>query len=182
MNKKNTEYLFNTFPEFFKNRDDMHKSLMWFGFECGDGWFNLIKELCENIKKWFETHESRHYYDDNYEKYEVKKGIQPSFSVQQVKEKFGGLRFYIGSAPQAIHDIIHIAEQNSYYICEHCGDDIRNRVYNDGKYHGYYRDMLPWVLTLCDSCLKKHLEEKNMPFGDYISDWQRERNNPYMEG
>jgi len=42
MNKKNTERLFKKYPEFFKYRDDMMASLMCFGFECGDGWYDLI--------------------------------------------------------------------------------------------------------------------------------------------
>lgn len=43
--------------------------------------------------------------------------------VCQVKEKFGGLRFYIGSANQQIFDRINKAECDSFEICEICGKE-----------------------------------------------------------
>jgi hypothetical protein len=41
--------------------------------------------------------------------------------VCQVKEKFGGLRFYIGAESDEIHLRINEAEKQSYKICEMCG-------------------------------------------------------------
>ncbi|MEK7090164.1 MAG: hypothetical protein AAB930_01100, partial [Patescibacteria group bacterium] len=73
MNKSHTEYLFKNFP-FFHPEAPLTESLMAFGFECGDGWFGLIKKLCEKLKDL-----------------DLK-----DFRVTQVKEKFGGLRFYVG--------------------------------------------------------------------------------------
>jgi len=179
MNKENTEYLFKRYPEFFKDRDDMQKSLMGFGFECGDGWFNLISKLCHDIEKYFLSEYDGMGYDGEIYHHEVPK----HFNVQQVKEKFGGLRFYVSSAPEKVFDMIHKAESDSYFICEHCGDDIRKRVYNDGLYHSFYRDELGWILTLCDSCLCKHLKERKMVCNkDYVSDWQREHNAPFVSG
>jgi len=180
MNKENTEKLFNDFPEFFNSRNEgLMASLMSFGFECHDGWFDLIYNLCSDIKDWYMNNESRHY-DENYENYEVKKGIQPHFQVQQVKEKFGTLRFYIGFAPKAIHDLIRKAENDSYFICERCGDDVRTHEF-DG-YHSYYRDDLGWVQTLCDKCLKKEIERVGLVDGDYVSDWQKKHNAPFVRG
>ena len=62
-------------------------------------------------------------FDEEKDRYivETKTGIPPQFQVQQVKEKFGGLRFYISAAPQEVHNMIHKAEAESYTICEHCG-------------------------------------------------------------
>jgi len=175
MNRENTEKLFNDFPEFFDDRKKgLMVSLMGFGFECGDGWYDLIYNLCKDIKKWYMTHESRHY-DEEYEKYETKKGIQPHFQVQQVKEKFGGLRFYISPAPQEIHDMIHIAEGRSYYICEMCGKSCLTSTPED--YKSFYRDELAWIQTLCDECLYEKMGDNK----DYISDWQKEHNAPFVE-
>lgn len=58
--------------------------------------------------------------------------------VTQVKEKFGGLRFYITSAPEWYHDLITFYERESYETCEQCGKE------------GKLREDLSWVLTLCD--------------------------------
>lgn len=41
--------------------------------------------------------------------------------VVQVKEKFGGLRFYVQNACEEIYDLISQAEKCSYGICEICG-------------------------------------------------------------
>jgi hypothetical protein len=64
--------------------------------------------------------------------------------VMQVKEKFGGLRFYVGSATEREFDVIYCAEKDSYTICEECGEP------------GTLREDLGWILTLCD----KHYEER----------------------
>jgi len=42
--------------------------------------------------------------------------------VCQVKEKFGGLRFYIGAKSDEIQLRIAEAEKQSYKICEICGE------------------------------------------------------------
>ena len=41
--------------------------------------------------------------------------------VLQVKEKFGGLRFYVGSVNKAIHERIRAAEGEASRTCEKCG-------------------------------------------------------------
>lgn len=70
--------------------------------------------------------------------------IKPrSVHVLQVKEKWGGLRFYIGGASREFHDAIEAAEKESYLTCERCG--------NPGKLRGG----LSWKLTLCE----KHYQE-----------------------
>lgn len=59
--------------------------------------------------------------------------------VIQVKEKWGGLRVYVGGAPDAVHDLIESAETKSCITCEDCGADGQMR---GGSY----------VRTLCDKC------------------------------
>ena len=71
-------------------------------------------------------------------------------TVDQVKEKFGGLRFYFGGLNaidwERIEPIVNKAESESYHICEQCGEP--------GKLYGN----IPWWQTLCD----KHLDEYKM--------------------
>lgn len=100
---------------------------VWGGIDCGDGWRPLIEFLYDRAEEY------------------------SCISVAQVKEKFGGLRFYFD------HDIdcdkddccdqmsryVDIIGRVSYKICEQCGayGELR-RKYNDGSERG-------WILTLC---------------------------------
>jgi len=60
--------------------------------------------------------------------------------VSQVKEKFGGLRWYCDSdGASGIYDRISQAEDESFKTCEYCGAP------------GKPRD-LSWIKTLCDKC------------------------------
>ncbi len=121
MNEKNTKKLYTDFPELYRGRNKIiQESLMPFGFACGDGWFDLIYKLSQDIT-----------------------AIDKETEAMQVKEKFGGLRFYINGAPKEVHDLIHKAEDKSYHICEMCGKK------------GKLREDLGWVLTLCN----KHYKE-----------------------
>lgn len=45
------EKLVKKYPKIFKNRyADMHTTAMCWGFEIGDGWYNIIDALCANIQ------------------------------------------------------------------------------------------------------------------------------------
>jgi hypothetical protein len=92
-------------------------------FECHEGWYPLIQELIEDL---------------------IKLGWNKQ--VTQVKEKFGGLRFYINDGSKEIHDRITEAETKSYSICEMCGEP------------GEIRRDIGWYRTLCDS---HHIEIKD---------------------
>ena len=69
------------------------------------------------------------------------KAQQPTIDVVQVKEKFGGLRFYIGGVSRdkydGVYDAINAAEALSYLTCEDCGAPGEPR---EGG----------WIRTLCD--------------------------------
>lgn len=88
-------------------------------FSVGPGWYGLIKSLIE-------------------------KSIAAGWNkeVCQVKEKFGGLRFYINGASTEVHDIISQHEKLSYEICEQCGEP--GEVRGGG-----------WIQTLCDKHYNK---------------------------
>jgi len=58
--------------------------------------------------------------------------------ISQVKEKFGGLRFYINHGTNEIFDLIHEYENKSYTVCEVCGKA------------GKCRNDIGWIRTLCE--------------------------------
>jgi hypothetical protein len=63
-------------------------------------------------------------------------------SIAQIKEKFGGLRFYVDGGSDKLHAAIEAAERKSLTICEKCG--------NPGEPAG-----LDWIKTLCTKCRKE---------------------------
>ena len=44
--------------------------------------------------------------------------------LHQIKEKFGGLRFYIGETTEAINTRIHDAELSCEEVCHDCGSTV----------------------------------------------------------
>ena len=74
------EKLKNDFPKMF--------SELTFGFECGPGWEKLIRKLAEDIQKNCDETGDQVY-------------------AFQVKEKYGGLRFYIDGANEDVFNLIH---------------------------------------------------------------------------
>jgi hypothetical protein len=95
------------YPKLFADRHArVHESLMCFGFECGDGWFDLIDTLCSTIQDYID--------------YNPGKNI-PQVIVVQVKEKFGTLRFYTTGGDDMTRGMIWMAESMSGRVCEVCG-------------------------------------------------------------
>jgi hypothetical protein len=66
----------------------------------------------------------------------------PKVTVLQVKEKFGGLRFYYAGGDDYVYGVVNMAECQSVVTCEVCG--------NHGK-----RRSGGWVKTLCDTHAKE---------------------------
>jgi len=92
-------------------------------FAVGEGWFPIIKDLIVDL-------------------------IALGWDKQtcQVKEKFGGLRFYINAGSDEIFNRISEAEKQSYKTCEVCGEP------------GELRTDIGWYWTFCD----EHYQEKKV--------------------
>jgi hypothetical protein len=113
--------LFDDFPLLFDNRyKSPMESPMVFGIECSDGWYDLIRTVCWDIK----THE------ENIARQTVwKLKDNPEYKCEyypvrfdQVKEKYGGLRLYYTGGDDFVTGLTHFAESMSYKICEVCGN------------------------------------------------------------
>jgi len=109
MNKKLDELLCQRYPKMMVNRDkSMMVTFMCWGFECGDGWFNILDQLMGNIQ---------HHIDWKNKKEEVVAQV----TLDQVKEKFGTLRFYYSGGDDYIDGLVTMAESMSGVTCEECG-------------------------------------------------------------
>ncbi len=93
------------------------QTAMAWGFAHGDGWFDLVWRLCEQIEPIVLAGDA----DTREWEAPLDTTKRPPFEVYQVKEKFGGLRFYTNSHNWAIFDLIQQAEQQSFQICDICG-------------------------------------------------------------
>lgn len=95
------------YPKIFADRHgDVKSTLMCWGFECGDGWYNILYTLCGAIQC----------YIDNNPHLNV-----PQVVAVQVKEKFGTLRFYVNGGDDYTQGMIALAEHFSARTCEQCG-------------------------------------------------------------
>lgn len=113
MNEHNTHILFNRYPRLYRGRTlSFQDSAMSWGFECGDGWFDLINRLSSQIEE--ECRRLR----------EVEGWDEAALPIAtQVKEKLGTLRFRmtLSRLTPAIESMIDEALVESQYICERCG-------------------------------------------------------------
>ena len=132
---KTREYTHNVFEKMYNNIvSRLHKHFKFtrsinyiqqtnpyqYSFAVGDGWYKLIYELVHDIRI-----------------NDLKKGDWIT-KATQVKEKFGGLRFYVTGTSDKNWALIRTAEQKSYGVCEESGSEVEVGVWNDG-----------WVRTLC---------------------------------
>lgn len=83
------------------------------------GWYKLLDEACAKIEKILE---------ESYKTYPVDPDGIGAFRVEQIKEKFGSLRFYFSfhthdnKAFEEVTNIIDRAELDSAEICEVTGN------------------------------------------------------------
>lgn len=102
------------------NREELEQRLPWSSerggtIECGDGWLWIIEELNEKIT-----------------------AFTPNYRVAQIKEKFGGLRYYTWDVDYSlIANLIREAEEAAARTCEICGQP--------GQLRGDR-----WVRTVCE--------------------------------
>lgn len=149
-----------------------------FGIECGDGWYMLLDELMSELLNHHKNiNENRKYkfkhkfpewlqYNTRLISYKWKRihkairwlinlfprGLPPlaPINITQIKEKFGGLRFYYNGGDDYVYGATSLAESLSYRICEYCGTTI-----DVGLTQG-------WYSTICKTCREKEDNRKSL--------------------
>ena len=112
MKKELEDKLFELGKDIIRPDPDLQQNLMVFGFECGDGWYELLYKLISDIL-----------------------ATEPSedFELFQAKEKYGELRVYTNCSTDEIENLIRVAEDTSITICEMCGAKAKTQ-----KVRGWY--------------------------------------------
>lgn len=118
--------LVESFPNLYADRHaSMQVTCMCWGFP-GDGWFDLLWELSKKLELLILL---------------LPEEQRKEMKASQVKEKFGGLRFYMTLYNEDFQALIREAENKSYTICEECGKP--GQLIRAG-----------WLYTSCRDCAK----------------------------
>ena len=134
MKQELDQLLCEKYPKMMVNRNkSMMETTMCWGFECGDGWYNILNLLMSNIQHYTDWN------NDNFAKGYTQYKQVPQVTLDQVKEKFGTLRFYYTGGDEHISGMVRMAESMSAVTCESCG--------NPGERRGG-----GWVHTYCTPC------------------------------
>jgi hypothetical protein len=97
------------------------------GVAVSQGWWPIIESLCANIQS----------HTDWWNKNRETRPVVEQVVVEQIKEKFGGLRFYYSGGDDTVAGMVRMAEAWADTACEECGGIGKRR---DGG----------WIRTLCD--------------------------------
>jgi len=117
-------YLLKNNEKFLMTMTDKSKLDDWEGL-YPDGWKAIVEKLYDDIE-----------------------AISPGHNIFQIKEKFGGLRYYCGvESYDAISNLIAEAEKKSVETCQICGVP------------GILREDNYWYATLCDEHRKNGLND-----------------------
>ena len=116
------EKLETKFPEMY--------SQPYGGVCIGEGWWPIIEALSNQI------HHHVKWKNEQRDKYNRGEGCPPVI-VRQIKEKFGGLRFYYDGGDDCVDGMVRMAESWAARSCEICGKPGKSR--DSG-----------WIRTLCD--------------------------------
>ena len=119
MDNKLSEKIAADFPLLFDYRkDELMLPFPMFGFEVESGWFPIIYSACKTLDH-------------------CRSELDIRIRVDQIKEKFGTLRFYTTGEPKEGEYAIQEAMRLSAEICEYCGHPGKLRTNG-------------WYSTLCE--------------------------------
>lgn len=145
MRKEFEDLLISRYPKIFRKN---------FGFECDDGWVNIIDGACHLIQSHINNQrgqkaralrrvrsgEPLRQWDHEW----LEKTPCPQLVIVQVKEKFGTLRLYHDGGDSYVFGVVDAAENMSSFTCEVCGN--LGTMNSSG-----------WIKCLCET----HREERN---------------------
>lgn len=119
-----------TFPKMFSKK--------YGGFATGKGWWPLLEKLCHVIQRHIDhVNNSRaRLLESNPHNHKIPDEV-PQVVIEQIKEKFGTLRFYYQGGDEYIQGAVWLAESLTDQLCETCGGIGTRRPGG-------------WIRTLCD--------------------------------
>lgn len=138
----------NEYEVFAKSMEEKYPKMLtgkYGGFAIGKGWWIIIDKLMGQIQWHIDGSIKNNKWDLENDKTDVRP-IIPQVTVEQIKEKFGGLRFYYQGGDDYIYGLVSMAESWAGIACEECGGIGERR--SGG-----------WIRTLCDKHEAEHQEK-----------------------
>lgn len=119
------EKIFARFPWTRPDESDSRSPYTLFKLDCGDGWFQLLWDLFNEIELVYRS-----------------KNEDVNITIRQVKQKFGSLRVYMYDGLPEVYEIYAKYQKLSETVCEGCSieSSVQRRDY--------------YFSTLCDSCFE----------------------------
>jgi hypothetical protein len=111
------------FKAFQQKYPNLFKEYPRSGFALDAGWESLVHSLCIVLEHHI---------------VQLPEEVRKNICCAQVKEKFGGLRFYMTQETPYIDGAIAMAESMSFHTCDKCGAPGERR--SGG-----------WIRTLCET-------------------------------
>ena len=128
-----TEDLINKYPKIFQPYVGNPNGINWHGVP--EGWLPIIDKLCGCMQLYIDNHVT-YSKDGEYKPQQV--------TCSQMKEKFGGLRFYTNGHDQVVEGMINMAEHLCDYTCQDCGSEEDLGITSG------------WITVLCRKCVIGH--------------------------
>lgn len=145
------KYMCKTYPDFFKDRNKpMNVTCMCWGFDIGKGWYSTLDEVCRKLT-------------------EIKKVSGIDFAFDQIKEKYGGGRFYFHASKvneknetwyNIAESIVSQAELDVDCICADCAESYYEKIIIGG-----------WFYDICPKCFSNKFPERK----DALDVWKKHR-------
>ena len=131
------------YDEFEKRLTEKHPAMFsapYGGIAVGEGWWPIIESLCADIQHYIKW--------KNKDEVEV-----PQVVVMQIKEKFGGLRFYYDGGDERIRGMVTTAESWAEKTCEDCGVPATKKTQG-------------WIKNVCDKHFEEYEARRKERFGE----------------
>lgn len=156
------KFMCEKFPQLFQDRNKpMSETCMCWGFDVGKGWYKILFDLCEKLDY-------------------IREQTSIITVFDQIKEKFGGGRFYyhidastsklddkiVGMWGELIDSLVNRAEGESENTCAECGEK-------------YFHDKIcigRWVYDLCKECLVSKKLTRHENVSEILAEQERKKN------
>lgn len=143
-----TEELIQKYPRIFQDYPGNPEGVNWHGVP--QGWLPVMDKLCGCIQEYVDT-------TTRYVKGQPQRIEQ--VTCVQMKEKFGGLRFYTNGNDDEVDGMIRMAEYMCDNTCQDCGSE-QDLGYTSG-----------WITLLCRNCAIAHGDRA-------MASWKSKTKNP----
>jgi len=146
-----TEEIIEKYPKIFQDYEGNPGQVNWYGVP--DGWLHVIDWLCGAIQDYIDNVtipkpnqnyvEGSKYDKDDITTHKSLYGHPTQVTCDQMKEKFGGLRFYETGGDERVYGMIKMAEYICSQTCMSCSSMINTKTTQG------------WISVYCEECMNQ---------------------------